>query len=770
MWRDEIQAWLIARDSADPIEILHHLEYEGHLPLWHFTLFPLTRISRKPYVMQMWHLLLAAAVVYIGARYSPFTRIQKTLFAFGYFAFYEYAVISRCYVLSLLFLLLFCIAYSRRPRRRLLAGVVLTAAAQSSAHALFLVVPCLGLVVHDLISASARPRRGDIFVGLLLPLSGVAAATIQLWPPVDCSIYARWKLWFDPKLLWQTLGTVTRAYLPVPEPSSAFWETNVLDLWPGRAVAIGLLGLGLILYAVWFLRPRLEVAVAFGAATAGLCAFFYAQNLGGLRHNGMLFVTFLVCAWIVVSDLRAKRDNRRVVSTNSHGRHRFEQDKRAEHRRGLWKRRRPGLTLLLTVQAFAGVSAAALDWRHPFSQSEAAAKVIRSKGLDSMPLMGHERPKVSPICGYLGRSMFYPAGNRVASFSKWDKRGDRNVSIDFAMRRARELYHEDVLYISSFPVGEAAMRHYGLRFVDAFEGSTAPGESYWIYVLRAKPTEPDPSSAAQDVRVRAAEEGQRKALLRVSRQSLTAATPAGNVRRDFVTYVNSIGMCLARLPAGRFLMGSRTGDRDEEPVHWVTIRRPFYMGMREVTQRQYELLTGNNPSYLQAPSHPVERISWYEAVEFCRLLTKREGRTYRLPTEAEWEYACRAGTRTRHYWGDFAAPHCSWFAFTSRFQSHPVGRLLPNLFGLFDMNGNVREWCSSAYRPYPFQGDESDSNSEEEASFRVLRGGGWGDLDSRSTSSYRAFFEPSYADIFVGFRVVMSAGSGTEPEAGENGR
>ena len=124
---------------------------------------------------------------------------------------------------------------------------------------------------------------------------------------------------------------------------------------------------------------------------------------------------------------------------------------------------------------------------------------------------------------------------------------------------------------------------------------------------------------------------------------------------------NSIGMKLKLIKAGEFMMGSEKGNDDEKPVHKVKITRPFYIGVYEVTQAQYEKITGKNPSSFKGPNKPVEMVAWIEAVLFCKKLSKKEGVKYRLPTEAEWEYACRAGTRTVFYWGDEMDGRYSWY-------------------------------------------------------------------------------------------------------------
>jgi formylglycine-generating enzyme required for sulfatase activity len=232
---------------------------------------------------------------------------------------------------------------------------------------------------------------------------------------------------------------------------------------------------------------------------------------------------------------------------------------------------------------------------------------------------------------------------------------------------------------------------------------------------------------------------------------------------------NSIGLELKLLPAGTFTMGSSEGG-DETP-HQVTLTRPFYLGVYEVTQEQYEQVMGQNLSEFKGARNPIERVSWEDAVEFCRKLSalpeeKAAGRVYRLPTEAEWEYACRAGSTTKYCFGDSEAQlgDYAWFRQNSGSKTHPthpvgekpVGEKQPNGWGLYDMHGNVWEWCSDWYVEYP-KGAVSDPTGAREGSYRVLRGGGWVDVAADCRSAHRYGYDPSDRNMLYGFRVALSS-------------
>jgi formylglycine-generating enzyme required for sulfatase activity len=224
---------------------------------------------------------------------------------------------------------------------------------------------------------------------------------------------------------------------------------------------------------------------------------------------------------------------------------------------------------------------------------------------------------------------------------------------------------------------------------------------------------------------------------------------------------------------GEFQMGSTEAtdpDRDDnETPHKVTLRQGFWLLDHEVTQQEFQTIMGYNHSEFKGdPSLPVEVVSWNEADEFCRKLTesdRKAGRIfqnqrYRLPTEAEWEYACRAGTTTAVYYnvGDRnkELDAIAWWNWNSNKQTHPIKQKLPNAFGLYDMIGNVQEWCSDWYGGYP-SGDVTDPKGRKSGDRRVVRGGGFGSVAENVRSASRNRSGPDTRYRFLGFRAALSS-------------
>jgi len=265
--------------------------------------------------------------------------------------------------------------------------------------------------------------------------------------------------------------------------------------------------------------------------------------------------------------------------------------------------------------------------------------------------------------------------------------------------------------------------------------------------------------------------------------------PAGAAPTAEDVITNSLGMKLVRIPAGKFVMGSPPGEADRDPEeeqHEVVISQPFYLGAYEVTQAQYQQIQakGKNPAHFTAqngggPQHPVEQVSWAGAVEFCQRLSdladeRKAGRAYRLPTEAEWEYACRAGTTAAFAFGDsLGATQANFNGNYPQGDAPPgpylrktakVGSYAPNAWGLYDMHGNVAEWCADWYDPEYYRHSPRDdpkgpdkgvlSTGFGKDCYHVCRGGCWLDEARACRSAYRFRLQSTEPYRLVGLRVV----------------
>ncbi len=238
---------------------------------------------------------------------------------------------------------------------------------------------------------------------------------------------------------------------------------------------------------------------------------------------------------------------------------------------------------------------------------------------------------------------------------------------------------------------------------------------------------------------------------------------------DQKTFTNSIGMKFVLIPAGQFVMGSPESEKNrdgDEQQHRVRITKPFYLGVHEVTQEQYQRVMGENFSLFKGTNLPVEKVSWAEAVAFCERLRIKDGKVYRLPTEAQWEYACRAGTTTAFHYGDSLGSAQANFDGNSPYgdaakgpnlqRTTAVGSYAPNKWGLYDMHGNVYEWCQDWYdHSYYARSAREDPRGPPRGFSRVYRGGCWLDRAELCRSAYRSGFVPTARFSNLGFRVSL---------------
>jgi formylglycine-generating enzyme required for sulfatase activity len=233
-------------------------------------------------------------------------------------------------------------------------------------------------------------------------------------------------------------------------------------------------------------------------------------------------------------------------------------------------------------------------------------------------------------------------------------------------------------------------------------------------------------------------------------------------------FTNSLGMKFVWIAPGNFMMGSPKEEKERqahETQHKVTLTKGYYMGVYTVTQEQWKEIMGKNPSFFKGEKNlPVENVSWDDCQEFIKKLREKDKKAYRLPTEAEWEYSCRAGTKTPFHFGetistdqanyDGDAVYGDGKKGIARKKTTPVGSFPANAWGLHDMHGNLLQWCQDWYGEYP-QKDVVDPQGADNGKFRVLRGGAWGGSPGDCRSAYRYGVEPGSRDDYCGFRVVF---------------
>lgn len=501
MWRDEIQAWLLARDSPSGWNLIQALRYEGHPGLWHLLLSPLARFSWNPVWMQIAHGAIASAAVWVFVRHAPFWWPARILLPFSYVIFFEWGTIARNYSLSALLLFLFCAAYNQRWRRFPWAAAALALACHTNVHALLLVLVLTPLLMIDYAAAVANRWqdacrcKGRVAVAFGLVLMGVATAGMQLNPPKDSGTYTAWNWdWRDTRAAEATL-TILRAHVPIPSSADGqFWNTcRPLKYLVGdgndsgrlKAVAktVGLVALGI---AGLMLARRPWFWVQWVMGTLGLVVFFYVKHPGDLRHHAFHWLWAVIVLWLALQREPWKTGREKLDRILG----------QVE-----WGLIQVLLLLSATIQIWGCAVAVRADWRQVFSNAKAAAIWLRAEGLlaGNVCFAGQLGPEMSAVVGHAGLPRIYFTGpNRWGSYVVWDRKyalALHGPELAAELARLREREGREVVFLSSQPLDPSSQPEELLEMA-SFHAPNA-WDPIWIYAFRPA-ARPDPLRTPED--------------------------------------------------------------------------------------------------------------------------------------------------------------------------------------------------------------------------------------------------------------------------------
>ena len=513
MWRDEVQAWMLARDSTGPLDLFRNMEYETTPMLWHLLLMLVTRLTSSPAGMQILHWAIASTAVFVVARYAPFSPLQKILFAFGYFPLYEYGVMSRNYALGLLFIVVTCALLQQRHQRPLWLALVLVLMSNTSTHACIVAIGVLlALALDYWLNRRALAEDGAVdvrrlYAGFAVAAAGILLSVLQMIPPADVTLSAlEGKYAFDNVDEWQMIppadvtlsaGSATWRHSWILElkwswveqilrsiPSVVFYPVDsrfvpVVEAAPVQPAAVyGVwMAAALVAAVVAFHRRRPVALFLFLCLVTGLLFFFYAVHLGGFRHHGFLLISLLVLVW----------GGRFLTAGPAAG---------GEVRRTLVGRRIGSILLtgLLAMHAVGGLRAVAMEVERPFSLGKRTAEYIRAMGLESLPMLGYPDWSASAVVGHLSpqKRIHYLQGNREGSFVIYDgarvgagPEGSIRVSTLMSQLQALAARNDGkVLMIFAFELGIPPDER-RIRRLASFTGAIAQDENFHLYLYEA---------------------------------------------------------------------------------------------------------------------------------------------------------------------------------------------------------------------------------------------------------------------------------------------
>ena len=467
LWRDEAQAWLLARDSHSIPNLLFNMRYEGHPPLWHFLLFFITRWTHDPQAMQLLHLLIATASLWVFVRYSPFTQIQKTLFAFGYFPFYEYAINSRCYALGLLFLFITCAAFKQPLKRYVplfgclfLASISnFPAAVISFALGIFLLSDPLkpNPYLKKHIGKIDAVAGAGLFIATSLLIAFLAVLppeTYHAWDPEYHTI-------LDPSRLVTTLSYINDSYFLTSIGSPLV----TLSTQQGAILSI----LETLFFSLIFL-PKPRVLFFYLLATGGLLMLFYIKY-AYLWHLGHFFLILIISLWL--NKLLPSKKYKSFIPQEL----------------SLVTRKICPiiLFLILSLHGWQGYQAYLTNFTQPFSLSRNVAYFIKDARLDSGIIIGYQDYAVSAVAAYLNQPFYSPETQKFITFCSWNReRTTRPVTLSIVINDAKRLalqHKKDIVLILSDAISSRSIPP-GIHLCKNFTDSL--NENYSIYTLSFK--------------------------------------------------------------------------------------------------------------------------------------------------------------------------------------------------------------------------------------------------------------------------------------------
>jgi len=503
MWRDEHQAWLVARDAHSLAQVFDNLRYEGNPALWHTLLFFITRITSDPAYMQYFHLLVACSFIFIFNRYAPLGNVYKILFTFGYFPLYEYTLISRSYSLGILLLFTACVLFKNRKSNYILLGLVLALLANVTIFSAILAFSLAGVLLVEYIFAQQKNTKSTLQLGAGLAIFGIGfiCSILQILPEPDNSFpSAVAPELFDFQRWSQVASRLFSTYFYIPTSQKNFWNTNIysgesmplvkttywhalqnnpLYLWTWVYLPCLTFLMGIIL----FIRKPL-ILLFYAGATIGLLAVFYFTLLLHERYCGHLLLVLILCFWLSEYVPEKKYNVAFLNTVSALGR----------------KLSMPFFAVVLVFQVLGAMVAYSKDVKYKFSTCKDAADYILENKLDTLPMAGITDFSVSPVTSYLNKKIYYPQMRDYGTFIIWNGKRQNQMNfeeivnnIDSFMTRERPrilLIRDRTPQITADGINylplEKGMIKSDLQMdlLRSFNAGIVPDEKYFIYTVQ----------------------------------------------------------------------------------------------------------------------------------------------------------------------------------------------------------------------------------------------------------------------------------------------
>ncbi len=459
IWRDEFIPLMTGRGSHSIAELLTNIRYEGHAPGWYLVMYAVTRLTGAPEAMQVVHVLIASASVYLLARFAPFPKAWRVLYAFGFYPFYQYAAISRGYALCVLLLFSFCALYDYRRTKLVWLAAVVGLLAIADTYGWFMSLALSATLVfawaYDRkLGTSWTNGRMMTAASMSIIAAGVIWSAVVTMPPPDCGTYTHWHTHFS----WQRLAHVVH---------SLNFDYNVgsRDLYvPFNIVAF-------VVVLLWFARRRVALFM-FSVFTVAVALFYYLKfDIVVYWHKGMVFEYFIACVWIYRKCEDEGFGSRLIERATLFG-------------------RRAGPALMWIVLLFFvvyGLKWERNDVRKPYTCGKAVARYIRTHFPPDIVLAGDSDFAATSIVGYLDRPVYYPASDRFGTYLLYDNRRHWPITMDelyTGVHRVSAATGKDMLLALTYELPRDYAKRLNATLIRHFGGSIMVDEDFWLYRVR----------------------------------------------------------------------------------------------------------------------------------------------------------------------------------------------------------------------------------------------------------------------------------------------
>jgi hypothetical protein len=475
MWRDELNGWLIARDSESFRQFLYNIRYEGHPIIWYSLLAILNQITHNPVIMQIFHWFLAISSITIFILFSPFSKLQKSLFIFGYLPFYEYQVISRNYAIGMLSIFLVCSLWQTRRKTYLWLGLILALMANTNAYCLLIsgaFATALG-IEYIFFKRNLSTNKVNIIISGLIYLLGVAGSVIMLFPPSDSNLQggaSQWFFQFDLYRLFQTLSRIWNGYVLILVPK----DSNFLDV-----ALFAILSLGLMAFVITLLRRKPVVLWFYLTGSGTILLFTYLKFLGSARHYGHLYLILIAALWIGSYYPKIKENSIFSQRNNSWF---------SNWTSFVKKQQKPFIFMILLFQIIAGIVAFSRDLSIPYSASRETAHYIQKEQLDDKFMVGSEDFTIAPIAAYLNKKIYYPESQSLGSYVLFNHQRTP-VNDEEIIRQLQTMLkypNESILLILNHKL-EIKDTHLNITLLQEFTEGFIYNEKYYLYEVSLSP-------------------------------------------------------------------------------------------------------------------------------------------------------------------------------------------------------------------------------------------------------------------------------------------